>query len=210
MKPTVTLMNRVSRTVTRVFRIGQGGTSGQRDRVNKASLIQDTSPPNVSFLWKTHKVYRDIPPTRPVCDATSGPISRTSNLLSTVLKPLLDQRDFKEGCDSTEDMLASVVKANEALDQNPAAKETITIWSMDAEALFPSLALKDILGGIWTLVTESSLEFKDVDVNEMAKFLAIEYTREELVRRKVISCIPKRQVESDGTSRGPPTLAYLD
>ena len=126
-KPTVTLMNRVSRTVTRVFRIGQGGTSGQRDRVNKASLIQDTSPPNVSFLWKTHKVYRDIPPTRPVCDATSGPISRTSNLLSTVLKPLLDQRDFVEGCDSTEDMLASVVQANEALDLNPAAKETTTI-----------------------------------------------------------------------------------
>ena len=61
-----------------------------------------------------------------------------------------------------------------------------------------------------TLVTESSLEFKDVDVNEMAKFLAIEYTREELVSRKVISCIPKRQVECDGTSRRPPTLAYLD
>ena len=81
---------------------------------------------------------------------------------------------------------------------------------MDAEALFPSLALKEILGGIWTLVTESSLEFKDVDVNEMAKFLAIEYTREELVRGKVISCIPKRKVESDGTSRRPPTLAYLD
>ena len=54
-----------------------------------------------------------------------------------------------EGCDSMEDMLASVVKANEALDLNPAARETTAIWSMDAEALFPSLALKDILGGIW-------------------------------------------------------------
>ena len=52
---------------------------------------------------------------------------------------------------------------------HPAAKETITIWSMDTEALFPSLALKDILGGIWNLVTESSLEFKDVDLNEVSK-----------------------------------------
>ena len=44
----------------------------------------------------------------------------------------------------------------------------------------------------------------------MGKFLAVMYPREELVKMKVVSCIPSRRVEEDGTSRRTPTLAFLD
>ena len=36
------------------------------------------------------------------------------------------------------------------------------------------------------------------------------YTREELKKNCVISCIPERQVVLDGQARGHPTIAYLD
>ena len=82
--------------------------------------------------------------------------------------------------------------------------------SMDAEALYPSLSIEDILSGVWTLVTESDLHFKEVDVREIGMFLAVMYSKDELKRHKVISAIPRRQTELDGTSRGAPTIAYLD
>ena len=89
-------------------------------------------------------------------------------------------------------------------------KENLGIWSMDAEALYPSLAIKDILDGIWHLVMDSDLEFKNLNIEEMFKFLAVMYPREELVRRQVVSCIPSKTVDEDGTARREPTLAYLD
>ena len=36
------------------------------------------------------------------------------------------------------------------------------------------------------------------------------YKCEELVKNKIISCIPRRQVEIDGKSRREPSIAYLD
>ena len=47
-------------------------------------------------------------------------------------------------------------------------------------------------------------------MKEIGKYLAVMYKRDELVKNKVISCIPKRQVEIDGKSRKDPTIAYLD
>ena len=75
-------------------------------------------------------------------------------------------------------MLATVMEANKTLDNNPAMKTNLAILSMDAEALYPSLALDDILEGMWTLGDTTDLEFIDVDMEEMAKFLAVVYPKE--------------------------------
>ena len=68
-----------------------------------------------------------LPPTRPVCDSRNGPIARSSNLLSLIFKPLMEERKFVEGCDSTEDMLAAVREANKALDKDPKLKDGLTL-----------------------------------------------------------------------------------
>ena len=131
-----------------MFNIGQEGSSGSIGRINKAVITQDVAPPPISFLWKTHKNYTTISPTRPVCDASQGPLARSSNLITTILTPIMESRMFLEECDSTEDMLAAVDKANQTLRDNPPSTGEVSIISMDAEALYPSLALKDILDSI--------------------------------------------------------------
>ena len=75
---------------------------------------------------------------------------------------------YKEDCDSTEDMLCAVNEANRKLRLEPTPGD-LAILSMDAEALFPSLYIGDILNGIWRLVLESELEYKNVNVKEIGK-----------------------------------------
>ena len=166
------------------------------------------APPTVSFMWKTHKNYDTVPPTRPVCDASNGPIARSADLLSRILTPVMKAREYGEGCDSTEDMLATIHKTNEGLRENPA--ENISIMSMDAEALYPSLDMEDMLQSVWNLVMNTDISFCNIDIRYMAKYLYIMYSREVLVKCKIVSCIPKRQTEIDGTAKTKPTIAYLD
>ena len=53
-------------------------------------------------------------------------------------------------------------------------------------------------------------KIQNVDIKEVIKYVTIMYTEEELREKCVISTIPKRQTELDGTQRAKPTLAYLD
>ena len=131
-------MNRTAKVLARIFKIGEDGTNGQIMRINQAIITPDTSPPNVSFKWKTHKVYNEAPPTRPVCDSSEGPIARASSLITMILSPLLKERKYPEEADSTEDMLFSVHKANNRLRDDPELGNKTFIFSMDAEALYPS------------------------------------------------------------------------
>ena len=57
---------------------------------------------------------------------------------------------------------------------------------------------------------ETPLELLSVDMKQIGKHLYLMYEREEIVRQKVMSCIPRRQVDIDGTARRPITIAYLD
>ena len=81
---------------------------------------------------------------------------------------------------------------------------------MDAEALFQSLDHDDILQSIYNLIMETEVKISDVNMSECIKYVYIMYTREELVKHCVISCMPQRQTEIDGTDKGKPGLAFLD
>ena len=72
---------------------------------------------------------------------------------------------------------------------------------MDAEALYPSLDIEDIKESVWTLVNKSNIEFKHLDTQELVKFIAVMYTKDEQRKHQIISTIPDRQVELDGTNR---------
>ena len=98
-------------------------------------------------------------------------------------------------------MLYSVQKANEKLRLDPELGKNTQIFSMDAEALFPSLDLEDIITGIRTLVMESDLDIA-IDTREVAKYVSIMYDSEEARNRNVISCLPLRDVEMEGMARG--------
>ena len=106
-------------------------------------------------------------------------------------------------------MLRSMQLTNTELETEP-VNDNLTVLSMDAEALFPSLALEDIMDGIWRLIMESNFKFSNVNYKQVAMYLAVMYMKEDLVKNKNVSCIPVRQVQLDGKVRCQPTLAYLD
>ena len=81
---------------------------------------------------------------------------------------------------------------------------------MDAEALYPSIHIEDIMDGIMDIVTSAPIDFKNVNIDEMLKFVVIMYSEEEIIQHKLQNVVPLRQVNIDGTTRGKPTLAYLD
>ena len=107
-------------------------------------------------------------------------------------------------------MLCAVQKANQRLRTAPPEPGDLSIFSMDAEALYPSLHIDDIMEGIMDIVASSPIEFRHVNVFEMTKFLHVMYTEEQLKEHGVDKNIPDRQVELDGKVRQRPSLAYLD
>ena len=117
---------------------------------------------------------------------------------------------FLEEYYSIEDMLVAVDKANQTLRDKPPSTEKVSIISMEAEALYPSLALSDILDSIWTLVTTSNLQFDNINIKEISKYLAVMCSEDNRRKNNVISSIPRRQALIEGRSRRKPTLAYLD
>ena len=135
-------MNRLSKQMINIFKIGYN--NDKHNRILKAATVKDTNPPQVSFLWKTHKNYVDLPPTRPLCNAKSGPIARISELLTMVIDPMIDNTKNINDCDSTEDMIAAVHLANAKIKSNQPDEGDLSIFSMDAEALYPSLDIEDI------------------------------------------------------------------
>ena len=159
--------------------------------LNKAELLEvsqakDINPPPVSFLWDTHKEFQDMPPTRPVCNASLGPISRTSELLSLILTPITNARSDNVDSDSTEDMLFAIEEANKALENMDLEDNEQSVFSLDAEALFPLLDLKDILDGVWDLIINTDVPFGNIEIKEMLKYIAIMYTDDELRKHNLI------------------------
>ena len=107
-------------------------------------------------------------------------------------------------------MLFAVHEANKKLESSNNNIEDLAVMSMDAAALFPSLKIKDILQGLWRLVMDTTQALDNIDIKEIAKYIAVIYDEDEHRKQNIISCLPRRQVELDGTHRRHPTLAYLD
>ena len=140
-----------------------------------------------------------MPPTRPVCNASFGPISRTSELLSLILTPIINARNDNVDSDSTEDMLFAIEEANKALENMDLEDNEQSVFSLDTEALFPLLDLKDILDGVWDLIINTDVPFGNIDIKEMLNYIAIMYTDDELRKHNLISVVPVRQTVIDGT-----------
>ena len=60
------------------------------------------------------------------------------------------------------------------------------------------------------LVMESEYEFESVDDKELAKYLKIVLSKEELEEKGLASNVPRRRVEAKGTAKGAVSVAFLD
>ena len=68
--------------------------------------------------------------------------------MSLILTPIINARNDNVDSDSTEDMLFAIEEANKALENMDLEDNEQSVFSLDTEALFPLLDLKDILDGV--------------------------------------------------------------
>ena len=55
------------------------------------------------------------------------------------------------------------------------------VFSMDVDALYPSLDIEDISDAVMTMVEETELGMEDVDVKHLATYLAVMLTKDEIL-----------------------------
>ena len=189
------------------FMLGQAHRA-QTHRMQGALKAEDSPAPTLYLLWKDHKEYETVPPTRPVCAATVGPLTRLSEVVTIVLTAVMDNVGSTVECSSSEEMQRAMLDANVALRESKV--EDPIVFSMDVKSLYPSLHLDDMLEAVVTLVEESSLQFEDIDCKELATYLAVMIGKEELRAKGIEQHIPKRTVEMEGRQKGVPGIAYLD
>ena len=84
------------------------------------------------------------------------------------------------------------------------------IFSQDVKALYPSLSIEDIKELVKEVMMETEVEYKNLDIKMVAKYLAVNMTKEEQRKENIISCIPDRLTELEGTGRKKVGMAYLD
>ena len=213
-----TLLNRHSMQLIKALSMGtKHGKNGQVDRVRKAYTSKDAKPGPIYFLVKDHKAVKpgeSIPPTRPVCSAKGGPGSRLSNLASTLINKTADSIDSETECMSTEEMLQKILQTNREIrrrsDADPVFRERVkelVVLSMDVCALYPSLRIEEVVKILYEMILkaqeEGKLKLEDVNWLEVGKYLAITCSKEELVKCKIVSAVPKRSVGEDAPGRKP-------
>ena len=105
-------------------------------------------------------------------------------------------------CDSTEDMLRSIQDANVYINSRGVGR--VHIMSMDVRALYPSLEVVRCRQIIEEVVEDSDIKQTNFNWKEVAKYLAVVYTPEQLSTAGLMNVIPVKVKKSKVT------LAFLE
>ena len=87
-------------------------------------------------------------------------------------------------------MLARIEEINKQLEKN---EEKVVLASQDVVGLYPNLSITEAAAEVGRAVEESSIEFKNVDMEWVVKTIAMGSTETELVEWGIIDLIPKRR-----------------
>ena len=187
-------MNQHMKQFNKMFRVG---TKHEHEkRVETATHSTNTAAPPLYGLRKDHKRTDDTikgPPVRPVCGANQAPNSRLGNFLSRIVNDFADAAGIKTECKSSEEMRAAFEEFN---DRDDTEKNKCAVMSMDVKALYPSMEWKEIIVAVKELIEDSEDEVKNVDYEEIGKYLAVTLTREEIERERLGDFIPERKVKT--------------
>ena len=177
----------------KMFKVG--ATWKHQDRIAGASTSTNVPPPPKYGLRKNHKTVlpgreKYGPAQRPVCGAREAPNSKFGHFLSLIINNFADSEENKNECMSSEEMRAAFEKFNEYEDD---IREGCRIISMDVKALFPSMKWDDIISAVKEMILRSEMTIEDVDWGEVAKYIAVMVTQEEIDAEGLSHVIPKRK-----------------
>ena len=197
-------MNQHMRIFNKMFRVGSNHE--HESRVEMATHSTNTPAPPLYGVRKDHKTSENAikgPPVRPVCGANQAPNSRLGNFLSRIINDFADAEEITTECKSSEEMRASFEKFNDEDDIE--MKKECRVISMDVKALYPSMEWEEITTAVKELIENSQDEVKNVDYEEIAKYLAVTTDKEILEKEGLDEYIPKRKI----TTGRKITIAYL-
>ena len=159
-------------------------------RIKSSMMTHNSKPPTLYTYRKDHKEYTDNekgPPVRPLCDVSDSYGHKLSHFLCTILKEVDDEQETV--CDSTEDMLAAIQRANiEHIDN-----EEKVIGSMDVKALYPSLDISFTTEIVCEEFLKSDVKIENVDYAEMGLYLRLNRDDKYIKENKLEEICPKRK-----------------
>ena len=182
----------------KILELGSSWNHG--DRMCQAVTSTSGRPPPIYGLHKDHKKVKEgeEPPLRPVCSASSGPGSRISNILTMIIKPCNDQISDEYWLHSTEDLQAKIQELNELPAEQ---RSSLVTFSMDAVALFPNIQVEQSSQVVFDLIKTSSVEFKGINYLELARYLAVNLSEQEIIKYELEDLVMRRKVAKKGGRR---------
>ena len=197
-------MNQHMKIFNKMFQVGS--ENEHEKRVEMATHSTNTPAPPLYGLRKDHKTAEDDvkgPPVRPVCGASQAPNSRLGHFLSTIVNDFADAANIGTECRSSEEMRAAFEKFND--EERPEEKKQCEVISMDVKALYPSMEWEEVITSVKELIENSQEEAKNVDYEEVGRYLAVTMDKDRIVNEGLSHVIPERKVETGRAI----TVAYL-
>ena len=181
-----------ARALVQIFNIGESHGSDNERRVRGAYQQDCDTIPILFTLPKDHKDKEENgdPKTRPVCGAKRSVNGRVGNLLSEVLRAVIEGEETDE-CISTEEMLHHMEVAAEEIAAVPGVR--ITVASEDAEALYPSLDIEQSARICAERVSRSEVDFMGIDYDWAVKYIAMNLTKDEAALSRIGHLLPVRK-----------------
>ena len=141
-------------------------------------------------LRKDHKKIEEGqeiegPKTRPLCGASDCLTRRTSYMLSKLLVDIIPKPNTQ--CNSTQELMSEINNLN----KGNIDKEWI-ICSLDVEALYPSLDMKECARVIEEQLNQSDFKIEGLKWTEIALYLRYHMTDEEIKELELDKFVPDR------------------
>ena len=167
-----------------------GASWGHEDRAKSAVTTSTAEPPVIYGLRKDHKEVKEDEehPLRPVCGATCGPNCKHSEQIAKIIEPFNNEVEDETWVSSTEELLAHMQEFNEK-----EYRELLEAYSMDADALFPSILVRLSALAVKELVLESKLQLRSINKKELQRYLPYICTEDELITEGLQRLVMRRK-----------------
>ena len=148
--------------------------------------------PTLKLLVKVHKPLTPDghPQSRPVVAAASGLSSRVGDMVADILEPLVVAQTPRMEDQSTEEVLAQLEEAEQAI--RDAGLDNTVVGSLDVRALYPSLDQRGSAEAVETFIMNSQVDVKGVDYRAVQVYLASNLSEKEVKREGLVKLLPRR------------------
>ena len=165
-------------------------------RLRNVIKAENVNIPPFYGMRKDHKKVEEGmeevgPKVRPVCGANDCVTKRVSHILCKILYPLVENE--KTHCWSTNDLLDEIERLNEGR-----IDEEWIVASLDIDALYPSLDIKECTKSILRKLFESDIVFENLQWIDIVLYLRYRMNDEEWEKKEYREYCPTRK-----TKKGP-------